>query len=54
MTVEFPIVLKGEGEIVDEAWRNAIEAFNSDPGVPPDNFTIEDEGIISNGDTHAG
>lgn len=44
MTVEFPIVLKGEGETVDEAWRNAVEAFNSEPGVPPENHTIVNEG----------
>lgn len=43
MTVEFPVVLKGEGETVDEAWRNAIEAFTSDPGIPPENHTIVDE-----------
>lgn len=54
MEIEFQVTLKGKGKTVEEAWNNAIEAFGQDPGVPPDNHTTIDEGIVTDGDTHIG
>jgi hypothetical protein len=40
---EFPITLSGDGNTPDEAWEDAVEGFMLDPGITPDEFTVEDE-----------
>jgi hypothetical protein len=36
MRIEFTLVIVGEGDNVDEAWEDAVEAFTNDPGEHPD------------------
>jgi len=43
MRYEFTITLGGSGDTVEEAWEDAIEAFSLDPGVPPKEYTTEEE-----------
>lgn len=39
----FTIQISGVGENEQEAWLDATEAFDQDPGVCPNNHTIEEE-----------
>lgn len=39
---EFCIWLAGNGENEQEAWNDAVEAFQMDPGSPSDTYTVED------------
>lgn len=39
---EFDITIAGNGNDVDEAWNNAVEAFSEDPGVTPDDWSEEE------------
>ena len=34
--VEFKVTLVGHGRSVQEAWEDAIEGFQNDPGAPDD------------------
>ena len=34
--VEFKVTLVGRGHSVQEAWEDAIESFQNDPGAPDD------------------
>ena len=34
--VEFKVTLVGYGHSVQEAWEDAVESFQSDPGAPDD------------------
>ena len=35
-TFRFRVTIQGDGKDETEAWNNAVEAFNADPGVPGD------------------
>lgn len=35
-TFRFRVTIQGDGKDEAEAWNNAVEAFNADPGVPGD------------------
>jgi hypothetical protein len=37
---EFTITLSGEGNNAQEAWEDAVEAFQLDPGAPPDSYAL--------------
>ena len=40
---EFTITLSGEGNTPDEGWRDAVEAFELDPGnLDADRYTEEE------------
>ncbi len=32
----FTVELQGEGRTLEEAWRDAVEHFELDPGLPPE------------------
>ena len=34
--VEFKVTLVGHGQSVQEAWEDAVESFQNDPGAPDD------------------
>ena len=34
--VEFKVTLVGYGHSVQEAWKDAVESFQNDPGAPDD------------------
>ena len=34
--VEFKVTLVGHGHSVQEAWEDAVESFQNDPGAPDD------------------
>lgn len=40
---EFQITIAGEGDTPEEAWGNAVEAFQCDPGAAPEEFTVIEE-----------
>lgn len=33
---EFHLTITGEGDTLEEAWRDAVESFTLDPGAYPD------------------
>jgi len=42
--VEFKVTLVGYGHSVQEAWEDAIESFQNDPGAPDDEeYEVIDE-----------
>ena len=44
-TYQFTIVIQGTGKTEEEAWADAIEAFESDPGEPQDVEVVDDEDV---------
>jgi len=44
MIQEFTVTIRGEGDNVNEAWLEAVQALSQDPGDYPDNYvTIDDD-----------
>jgi len=42
--VEFKVTLVGYGQSVQEAWDDAVESFQGDPGAPDDEeYTVMEE-----------
>ena len=42
-TYEFTVTLVGKGETESDAWNDAVEAFNQDPGEPSVTVEIESD-----------
>lgn len=43
---EFKLTLSGEGEDEHDAWLDAVEAFSSSPGLPPDDYEVYTEDMF--------
>lgn len=50
-TYDFYVVLSGTGDNPDEAWKNAVEGFHSDPGSTPISYSVIEEKVARFGGT---
>ncbi len=41
-TYFFSIIIAGKGDTPEDAWNDATEMFNEEPGCTPDDYDIED------------
>lgn len=39
----FKVEMAGMGKTPEEAWEDCLEGFMQDPGIPPENYTVEEE-----------